>query len=190
MMRGNENGMSPVAIHGVGGAALLALGVGAYMFVIQPVMNGKLNRVALEERMQADRERVATLEETRASLVETLERGQERLDGAGVSLLGLSGRNTRMGELTELAGACGLRLDSLQPGQATPGEMFTITPITMRGVGSYDDVARFLHRSVQSLPDVSTRSFRVTAQGSGEQRMASFEFDLAWYADPADHSGD
>ncbi len=91
--------------------------------------------------MRVKGEQLAELQTTRDALEAQIERGQQRIDDTGITLVGLSGRNTRMGELTHLAGECGLRLDSLQPGEPTQGEMFTITPIKMRGVGSHNVAA-------------------------------------------------
>ncbi len=185
MTKDSGSGATPIVIHGLGAVALLGLAMAGYLLVVDPVVRGRSAQESLEQHVRIDTERFESLRATRDSLRGKVEAGQQRLDKSGVSLLALSGRNTRMGELTELAVECGLRLDRLQPGEPTPGEMFTITPIMMQGAGSYSDAAMFLHLIVERFADVSARSFRLEAQGDPD-RKASFVFELAWYADPAD----
>ena len=187
----SSNGLNTptILVHALGGVGLLAMTLGGYLFVIEPVLQGRAERESLEMRLRSDSDRLESLREARDGLRARVSSGEQRLAESGDSLLGMSGRNKRMGELTELAGECGLRLDRLQPGDPAREEMFTVTPITMQGVGSYDNVSVFLHRIIERFSDVSARSFSLEAQGEESDRQAAFVFELAWYADPADQSG-
>lgn len=178
-----------MTIHACGVGGLLALAAGCFFLVIDPVLQGRSERDSIAQRTLASETRLASLRESRAAIRRELESGQARLDERGVTLLPTSGRNTRLGELTELAGECGLRLDRLQPGASEPGEMFTQIPITMEGLGAYDEVSGFLHRLVNRFDDVGARAFRLEAVEQDGARVATFVFDLTWYADPADQSG-
>lgn len=186
-MSRETNGM--LQIHAAGVAGLLALGVAGYLLVASPILKGRSERVSFEQRVRASEVRLASLRESRSALRKELELGQARVDARGVTLLPPSGRNTRLGDLTRLAEACGLRLDRLQPGAPEDGELLTLTPIVMEGVGAYDDVGTFLHRLVSEYDDLGARSFRLEATDVQGARLASFVFDLVWYTDPADQSG-
>lgn len=93
--------------------------------------------------------------------------------------------NERLAELTALAERHGLRLTSTQPGEPERREFFTVRRLTVAGAGGYTSCAAFLHDIVDALPDLTVEGFELEAQGSEKDRVASFRFDLAWYADSA-----
>lgn len=185
MSRNAENGPSLLTIHAVGAGVMLAALAAGYFLVAAPLLSQTAQRDHLEALINADGNTVQRLRAEAATLRAELDAGRARIEESGVELVGQSGRNTRMAELTELANRCQLRLDSLQPGQPAPDEMFLTTPFLMRGVGGYDKVAVFLHELVQQFPDVGARSFRLESTSQWESRLAAFTFDLVWYADPA-----
>ncbi|MFI4896615.1 MAG: type 4a pilus biogenesis protein PilO [Phycisphaerales bacterium JB059] len=189
MSENAESGPSMLTIHAVGaGVAFAALAAG-YFLVAAPLLSQTAQRDQLEALINADGNSVQRLQAEAAALRAELDDGRTRIEKSGVELVGQSGRNARMAELTELANACELRLDSLQPGTPTPDDMFLTTPFLMRGAGRYDQVAVFLHELVERFPDVGARSFRLESTAEGSSRLAAFTFDLVWYADPADAAG-
>ena len=190
MSPSSENGTSMLTIHAAGATALLAIGAAGYFLVAAPLLSQSAQRDQLEAMINSDGNTVQALKAESASLKHELETGRERIEQTGVELLGESGRNTRMAELTRLATRCELRLDSLQPGAPSQEDQFLTTPFLIRGVGGYDQVARFLHELVEQFPDVGARSFRLESVRQGESRLAAFTFDLVWYADPADAPDD
>ena len=119
----------------------------------------------------------------------------QRLDLAGVDAalrdtplqLADSGiMNKRLSDLTELAHACRLKIDQIQPGKARRGGRYDVVPIRLVGQGSYPNAAAFLNKMHQRFKDTGVASLELSADPTTSSTPAAFTFELIWYTAPAE----
>lgn len=92
--------------------------------------------------------------------------------------------NERLADIARIAEGRGVRVHTVKPGVAEPGEFFTITPIAIVGEADYAAVAGFVRDLLEALPDVTVESLEVRARRSGNGAAgAGLTVGLAWYTD-------
>lgn len=136
---------------------------------------------------------VAELDDTRAdatkteTTVRTLRRqlhdAQARFENARVDLEPAGAINARLALLSATAERLGLKIDELQPGATTSGDLFDTVHITIRGVGSFGACADFIHELRRDTPDMTVRAFDLAVSPRPTDGSTSFMFDVAWFTE-------
>jgi len=92
--------------------------------------------------------------------------------------------NARIGKLTDLATRNDLKVDEVQPAEASYGKDYGCVPIRLMGSGTYRTWTTFLHQLAQSFPDISVDSFELLVKAKRAQRAAGVPVNLVWYVRP------
>jgi Tfp pilus assembly protein PilO len=166
---------------GVALAAMVAAGAVFYLMGVRPVLGMQEQRAKLQSQVreqQANAAQAATkVEEMRKKLLadrETLKHSPVQLQPGGTV-------NTRIEKLTELAGRFQLKIDEVQPAEATYGPDYGFVPIRLVGRGNYRTWTAFLHQITQSFADISVDAFQLAAKPN---QAAEFHVNLRWYVSP------
>lgn len=171
-----------MTIDAAGVAALVALAAGTYLLAFRPALAAR-DRVdaARAAEQTAERELTErTAERRRAE--RALEEARNAMSAEAVALQGVQALNQRVREITELSAEAGLEADGIVPGAPVRGEMFDVSPIELRGRGSYGGLSRFLHLLNTRLADIGVAEFSIGAADPGAE--AQFSVSLTWYTAP------
>jgi Tfp pilus assembly protein PilO len=160
------------------------LSVGAYFTGWQPLENSRAAEDARASALSLAREQVSTLSVTSRSLRGQLTKVQAAVAKIDVPLQPVAAVNTRMAELTSLAGECGLDVQYTQMGAVTSNNRYGQVPIQLSGAGTYRTCALFLHRLRERFADTGMKSFEIAATPSASSNVTSFNFQLVWYVQP------
>jgi Tfp pilus assembly protein PilO len=168
------------------GLACCAVLAGAgYMIAVVPVVRSREAVASLRSSIGGVEANGEQLLQITRTLDLELARVQSRLRSSSLELEPAERVNRRVNELTRLASESGLTLDEVLPRAPEEGSMFRTVPIHISGAGSFPDCARFVHSLRSELPDTTVESLRLV----GGAETGTFEFDLVWYAAPADRGG-
>jgi Tfp pilus assembly protein PilO len=165
------------------GAGLVLLAAGAaWPGAVAPWLEARATRAGLaddartrEARLEELRSATTTAEMTAAKLAETARR-------RGIDLRPVSAFNERLDDITRLAEAAGLVVDELTPGDRRDAGSLLVTPIALRGRGTYPACAVFLSGLAREFPDAAVAGFDLSGSPEDESGVISFVFDLEWYA--------
>jgi Tfp pilus assembly protein PilO len=162
-------------------AAIVAAGAIFYLMGVKPVLGMQEQRALLQSQVKEQQanatEAAAKVEEMRKKLL----KDRETLRGSPVQLQPGSTINTRLGKLTDLASRYELKVDEIQPTEATYGPDYGFVPIHLVGRGNYRTWTAFLHQITQSFADMSVDSFQLASKPS---QAAEFHVNLRWYISP------
>ena len=132
-------------------------------------------------RLSLLRESVARADRALAAQRDRLRAVQAQVDAERRRLQSAGHLNRRLARLTELAGATGLEVEEILPGQASRRPRYTIVPVTLTANGNYPTCAIFLARLKEAFPDTSVASFELNGYPQGPQRRARLHLDLRWH---------
>jgi Tfp pilus assembly protein PilO len=162
-------------------AAMVAAGAVFYLMGVKPVLGMQEQRAMLQSQVREQQanatEAAVKVEEMRKKLLED----RATLKKSPVQLQLGSTVNTRLGKLTDLASRYELKVDEIQPTEATYGPDYGFVPIHLVGRGNYRTWTAFLHQITQSFADISVDSFQLAAKPN---QAAEFHVNLRWYVSP------
>ncbi len=162
-------------------AAMVVAGALFYLMGVQPAIGMREQRNNLQSQVREQQasatEAVAKVEEMKKKLSED----RETLKSSPVQLQAGSAVNTRLGKLTDLASRYELKVDEIQPTEATYGPDYGFVPIHLVGRGQYRTWTAFLHQITRSFADISVDSFQLSAKPN---QAAEFRVNLRWYVSP------
>ncbi|MBX3365088.1 MAG: hypothetical protein KF866_10010 [Phycisphaeraceae bacterium] len=98
-------------------------------------------------------------------------------------------RNEIIGQITRLAGDCGLAVDALTPRPPRTQPPIQVVDMSLTGRGEFPDLVRFIRRSRQLMPDVRVQALLVNGDASRATPDLAFKIDLAWHAADAGSNG-
>ncbi len=131
------------------------------------VQKGQIARLDAE---LAEQERKLSIARSRAGRLELLQARMSEMQQDWQRLEALLPRSEEMPEflreIARLATSVGVKIDLLQPGQATPGEGVETRPIEMRVHGDYHDVGRFIGLVANASRVIRTEG--LTLKGIGD----------------------
>ena len=163
-------------------AAMLAAGTMFYLMGVQPVLGIQEQKASLQSQVRQEQssasEAAAKVEAMRKKLLDD----RATLKSSPVQLQASSAVNTRLGKLTELASRHELKVDEIQPTEASYGPDYGFVPIRLVGRGNYRTWTAFLHEVTTSFADISVDSFQLAAKPG---QSAEFRVNLRWYVSPA-----
>ena len=165
-----------------GTLVVLISGTLVYLMGVAPVLTVRhqqaMLRVHLARQRQNALQAVARLEDLRAQLAQvrtSLRACPVRLEPAGTL-------NTRLGRLTELAAKHQLKVDEIQPSEASYGRDYGVIPIRLAGLGNFRTWISFLHQLNLTFPDISVQSFQLNSKAGAP--APEFQVQLAWHVLP------
>ncbi len=158
-----------------------ALTAAAYFFGIQPVFASQGLRAEQREQLNAGRAELTTLANTHQQLrLRRVNVQRERAENP-LHLQPATHTNRRVTKLSELASACGLRVDRIQPGETRPGPRYGSKPIVLTGVGGFPKCVEFLRRLRETFPDTGVTHFDLNSDGVTGKALPTFAINLEWY---------
>lgn len=161
-----------------------ALTVAAYLVIVNPMIRSESERAAAQAHVDELRERVVSLDGSRRQLRTQLDSARQQVAASHVQLQSSEFLNSRLALIVELASTSGIEIYQSRPGRMVDTPRYQAVPISLAGVGSFTDCAAFLHRLHDTLADTGVVAFELTGKPETPNAMASFRFELVWYAAP------
>ncbi|MHC4219419.1 MAG: type 4a pilus biogenesis protein PilO [Planctomycetota bacterium] len=155
------------------------------LFAIRPVVRHHAQRAARRSQLVEQRRRAEDLEASHRTLEGQRQRLTDEVAASRVQLEPTEFLNARLALIVELASASGIDIHETRPGKFREYPRYRAVPIRLAGKGTYPDCAAFFHRLHESLPDTGVVAFELSGNPGQSSPIASFRFDLLWYAAPA-----
>lgn len=95
--------------------------------------------------------------------------------------------NKRTQELSRIAEAVGVEVDTLQPGEMIIDSRVPVQPLELVGSAIASDVARLLDQLDSKMPDMHIQSIDMASESLGGTRVR-LRISLYWFVDPTDKS--
>ena len=162
-------------------AAMIVAGAAFYQMGVRPAIGLQEQRDVLQTQVREQQSNASEAAAKVEGMRKKLSEDRETLKSSPVQLQSGSAVNTRLGKLTELASRYELKVDEIQPTEATYGPDYGFVPIHLVGRGKYRTWTAFLHQITKSFADISVDSFQLSAK-PGE--VAEFRVNLRWYVSP------
>lgn len=170
----------------VAGATACAALVAALLFGgILPLLHHRGDAAARRRELLSQRQRVATAKASVAKLQQQLALAQEELARYPIRLEDARRVNHRLARITDLATARGLEVQGVEPGGITRGPRYQTIALKLTGAGGYRGCVQFLHDLHEQLPDTAVTAVRLSGNPQEEIARPTFDFELRWYAAPA-----
>ncbi len=171
-------------IDGIGAALCVAMTLVTYFAAVQP--SSRRHAVFATQRAELDarREDCRQLTETARALAEQSKASASELQGSPLRLEKPSQTNRRLAKITELANACGLKVNRITPASTIAGPRYGVVPIVLRGSGEYPTCVQFLRRLHKMFPDTAVAAIDLEASPNNAEIPTSFTFSLEWYTAP------
>jgi Tfp pilus assembly protein PilO len=169
-------------IDAVGAAACAVLTLGLVMGGLRPMARRHEERVARQRQSADERANLARLDAALSASRRQLEDVQRALANCDLRLESTYGMNGRLAEISAFAAEVGLKVNEIQPGQATNGDYYCAVPIHMAGNGTYRQCAAFLHRLREQFPDTGVLWFELTGGDAKSLGLGAFRVELQWHA--------
>lgn len=173
-------------IYATTAAVCAAVTIGAYVTALEPA----LARREAQRQLQADlldrRQKLSEIATGAADARRQLDHVNDALSHSDLRLQPASLVNDRIERLADLANECGLTIDEVHPGEMEETAHFQTVSIKLAGTGEFPACAKFLHQLHDTFPDTGVRSLETVNTSPNPLRpVATFHFELTWYAAPA-----
>ena len=166
------------------GLAFAAAATLAVLFAgVHPLIKARDHVKGQVSTLASRRKEASDLTASLTSVQKQLERTRQELEASSLNLQDASVLNERLALVNDLAFACGLQINAIQPGRRFTGSHHHTVSIFVSGNGTYRRCAQFLHRLREKFPDTAVSSFDLAG---GFTKAAQFRFDLDWYVAPSD----
>lgn len=171
-------------IDAIGTAIVVAGAVLFYFSGVQPILNLRENYALRQSQLQ-DQDKNAALMASRVNEAKKkLADVKAALGACNVQLEGAESVNSRLGRLNEFARSLGLRVEEIQPSEATYYRDFGTVPIRLNGCGGYLAWTTFLHELSKSFPDTSVDGFELKGKPETPGTALDFRINLMWFVAP------
>lgn len=172
----------PWQVDVIGAACCLALTAATIPFGLMPIKHDAAEARALGADLDSGKSELDDLGRSRLSLQAQEEEARAELAGCMVQLQPLENLNARMVFLTELVDSSGLELQETELGSSIVGPRYRTVPIRISGSGDYAECTAFLHHLRKRAPDTGVAALELSGNPESDVDLASFTFDLVWYA--------
>ncbi|MGH7243438.1 MAG: hypothetical protein ACREJD_08490 [Phycisphaerales bacterium] len=152
---------------------------------VVPVVSARAAHRQLQEQLDVGRTTTRHLREQRADLEFNLARLEEDLKATRVDVEPVARLNSRLSRLTESAAKRKLELDRVAPDAPQKAPKATLVPIRIEGRGAFLSGRDWIADLRAEFPDVAIAGFQIGRDKSATGEIASFSFDLVWYAAPS-----
>ena len=171
-----------LTLHATGTAVFIVLGLVCWSAIVTPAANRREARAELARRERAGLSEVDRQVRLRQRLSAQLAASNELFLRSGVKLRSAGELNERLAAIADLAGRCGVRIDSINPSGVKSGQLLEVHPLQLSGHGSYPTAYAFMRDLRVAMPDMSVARFTLTAEAGEGQTTASFSMTIDWCA--------
>ena len=171
-------------VDGVGLGVCAVLALAFFLGGLLPLMRRHEGLAAEQSELAAQRARATKLKAALAAARGQLDAVGRDLAECPLRLRPVSNVNRVLAEISDLAGASGLKIHEIRPGPACAGAHYETVPIVLSGSGRFPTCVGFLHRLRKALPDTSVSSLELAANEAEPLEPGTFRFDLQWHAAP------
>lgn len=176
---------SLLAIDAIGASICIALTALMYFGAVYP---RSANATMLSGRQGELTNQTTTARQlagSRAAMTRRLEAAQERLSNHALLLDETARLNHRLARMGDLAAECGLGVDEIHVGEIAPQTYYQTVALELKCRADFKQAVLFLRRLHRTAPDVGLWSFKLSGNPRAASPAATAEFNLAWYAAPA-----
>ena len=152
---------------------------------ILPLLHHRGDAEARRKDLIHQRQRVEAAKASLASMESQLAAARSALVANPIHLEDASRINHRLARINELAAGRGLQVQGVDPGNVTRGTRYQTIDMKLAGEGGYRGCVDFLRDMHDQFPDMAITAFRLSDNPQEEDRPASFNFELRWYASPS-----
>jgi Tfp pilus assembly protein PilO len=177
--------ISLLAIDALGASICIALTALLYFGAVHPrsadatMLSGR--QAELVEQMNTARQLAAS----RAAVTRRVEAAQDALLHHDLKLDRTARLNHRLARMSDLAAECGLHVDEIHVGDSTPQTYYQTVALELKCRADFRQAVLFLRSLHRTAPDVGVWSFTLSGNPRDAATAATAEFDLAWFAAPA-----
>jgi len=173
-------------IDGIGAAICVAMTLATYFLAVRPRSRRHDVFAARQAEFNARQSESHQLSETARELERHKNSSAEQLQSGPLRLETPSETNRRLAKITDLANACGLKVNQIAPDALIVGARYGVVPIRLSGTGRYPTCVQFLRRLHEMFPDTAVAAIDLGATPNNPEDLATFKFNLEWYTAPAD----
>ncbi|HYE20635.1 MAG TPA: hypothetical protein VEA69_19460 [Tepidisphaeraceae bacterium] len=169
--------------HAAGSALLVLIGVLAYVLQLGPLVNQDRRRAGLEADVTAGTARSRRLAADVKRTHDQAATAERFVKDAKLALRPRAVLNERLAAINELAAACGLQADGIEPGAEVPGLKYTTVAVRLTARGSAAQATRFLAALRERMPDNPAVGVEMTVSPSAgaAEPVGPCVFDLLWF---------
>ena len=171
-------------IDAAGVATILAVTALVYLAGIRPALSKRAHAAGDRARLSDRRLKCTELSDLAADLKSQLLDTQKALANNAIQLQPASDVNQRVAGIADLATKSKLNIDDLRLGPSSSASRYTAVPITLAGTGTYQTCITFLHALNKTYPDTCVSTSEVSSDPGDPTGVATFKFELLWYAAP------
>lgn len=165
-------------------ALCLLLSAGMYVMAVQPVLDEHAAKREQEVELSERDAKASALGTKLGDFRRILEDTERQVASRSLKLESLSHLNQRLSDLTQMADACDLYLDQMEPGDKVPSTHYVSVPILVTGRGSYAATTQFLTRVHERWPDLAVSSLDLAGNPRQPENAPKFTLQLLWFAAP------
>ena len=182
MRRIDVTKLRPIHIDLAGVAVCVLLVLLGYLIGIRPLVV-RQKEMAAQEATLDDRYRdAAKLAGTVTALKKRLAGVKKELAESPVKLQPVNRINERIARVADLAAACGMKIDEIQPDKSFSTPRYQTVPIRVVGSGNFKACVKLLRTFHDTFPDTAISSFELKGNPRQPAAPARFEVELLWYA--------
>lgn len=173
-------------IDGAGVAVCLLAAVTLYITIVHPSRLRHRDHAAQQMKLESRRQAARKLADQDGLLKAQLQELNQALRDTPLKIREARFINNRLADVAQLAGACDLKIDQMQPGRRMVGSHYETIPIYLNGAGTYPTFARLLHElhEQNGFADTGIVSFDLSGDPASDSEDASFKLELAWHTAP------
>ncbi len=150
-----------------GGAALLATVAVVVLLGVMPVVRLRAEQADRAVQLSNYNEQSKALEAEIGALRARIAHTAELIESRRLTLLPPGQLNTRIAGIIDSAGAMGLEVLSIEPGELQHDEYYNRVPITLSLTGPLPQFVRYLHSMRSESSDLIVREFKIEARAAG-----------------------
>lgn len=173
-----------IIVNGIGVVVTLCVTGLLYVLVIAPLWHERQNRSVLAKELAARQAEWAQNERATRAVAGQISKTNEAVERTSLTLQSPAKINEHLANLVEVASRCGVQIDSIQPGNSSPGTKLRGLSIQVRGKGRYSAIHEFFANVREKCPDTSIRNFNLAADGSANPPVALLNAELFWITLP------
>ena len=175
-------------IDAAGAAAVLAVTALVYFGGIRPTLSERAHAAGNRARLKDQRLKCTELADAASDLKAQLQDTQKALAENTIRLQPAGRVNQRVAGIADLATKTKLKIDDVHLGPSSGAARYTAVPITLAGTGTYRTCITFLHALNKAYPDICVSTSEVSSDPGDATGLATFKFELLWYAAPEPQS--
>ena len=173
------NGRRAVHAYGIGGVVISALLF--WWLVAAPISTRHATAAQARDDLAEARRQSIELRKSSAMIETRMARIDEQMASYQVNLQPPTALSERLADLTAVASASSMTINSMKPGITHERDDYEAVEIRLGATATYTDTIQFMSSVHEQLPDVDIIEFSLTAQQAGESMSASVQIVLHWY---------